>query len=120
MKTHSKIGYEILKKNSGLDDIPIIIRHHHERVDGKGYPDGICGDDIPIGSRIIALGDSLDAMLTNRTYRQKLDFDSAVEEIIRCRGTQFDKNIVDKFLCIIKDSEIKSKIKEIFLLNNNI
>jgi len=75
-----------------------IIRHHHERYDGKGYPMGLKGEDIPFLSRIITLADAFDAMTSDRPYRKALPYSVALQEIKRCRGTQFDPGIVDVFI----------------------
>lgn len=113
IQTHSIIGFNILKKNPGLDDIPLIIKHHHERFDGMGYPDGISGDSIPIGSRIIALADSFDAMVTNRPYKQTKPLTEALKEIKKCTGTQFDKNVVSAFFELLRN---KTTLKEILTI----
>jgi putative nucleotidyltransferase with HDIG domain len=98
VKQHSSIGYKILKDVKGLEDIAKIIRHHHERFDGKGYPDGLKGKDIPLGSRIIALADSFDAMTRPRPYRKAKTEQEALKEIAENRGTQFDLELADAFL----------------------
>ena len=74
-----------------------IVRHHHERWDGKGYPDGLVGDEVPLLARIIAVADSYDAMTSNRPYRPAREDKIAMEELVRCSGTQFDKEIVEAF-----------------------
>lgn len=117
IKDHPLIGFEILKNNPSLKDVPLIIKHHHERFDGTGYPDQLESDDIPIGSRIIAVADSFDAMVTRRTYKSAITFESAIEELLIESHKQFDKNIVDSFLDIIKDREKLSNIKNIFSLS---
>lgn len=114
IKTHAVIGYDILKNNPGLMDIPITIRHHHERFDGKGYPDGIAGSDIPIGSRIITLADSFDAMVTNRPYKAVKSVSEACTEIRRCSDTQFDPDIASVFLDMMSDKKDSQQISAIF------
>lgn len=74
------------------------IRHHHERWDGTGYPDGLAGEAIPLGARIIAVADAFDAMTSDRPYRQALSHEVAIEELWRGRGSQFDERVVDAFL----------------------
>jgi HD-GYP domain-containing protein (c-di-GMP phosphodiesterase class II) len=74
-----------------------IIRHHHERWDGTGYPDGLKGEHIPMAARIVAVADSLDAMITSRTYREALTPDEAYEEILRSSSTHFDPSVVAAF-----------------------
>jgi HD-GYP domain-containing protein (c-di-GMP phosphodiesterase class II) len=73
------------------------VRSHHERWDGKGYPDGIAGTDIPLGARVFAVADSLDAMTSDRPYRSALRWDDASEEILAQAGKQFDPDVVDAF-----------------------
>lgn len=90
MKKHSETGYQILSKVAGLDKIALIVRHHHERWDGKGYPLGLASKDIPIGSRIIALADSIDAMLSDRNYREAMSLTQCKSEIERNSGVMFD------------------------------
>jgi HD-GYP domain-containing protein (c-di-GMP phosphodiesterase class II) len=74
-----------------------IVRHHHERWDGKGYPDGLKGEAIPLGARIIAVADAFDAMTSDRPYRKALSFSTAMQEVTRNAGTQFDPQIVEAF-----------------------
>ena len=71
------------------------VRHHHERWDGQGYPDGVVARAIPIGARIILVADTIDAMTTDRPYRKALGLDVVVAELQRCRGTQFDPDLVE-------------------------
>jgi HD-GYP domain-containing protein (c-di-GMP phosphodiesterase class II) len=80
-----------------------IVRHHHERWDGKGYPDGIAGEAIPLGARIFAVADSFDAMTSDRPYRRAMTVENARAEVARCRGTQFDPEIVDAFVRVPVD-----------------
>jgi HD-GYP domain-containing protein (c-di-GMP phosphodiesterase class II) len=74
-----------------------IIRHHHERWDGKGYPDGLSGTDIPLLARVVAVADAFDAMTTDRPYRKAKTQEEAVIELISCSGQQFDRVVVDAF-----------------------
>lgn len=97
MQRHSVIGADIVGNLGIYRHSSAIVRHHHERWDGKGYPDGISGEDIPFGSRVIAVADSFDAMTSNRPYRRALNFTAAVEEIVRNSGTQFDPQVVEAF-----------------------
>jgi len=71
------------------------VRHHHERWDGQGYPAGLAGKSIPLGSRIILISDTIDAMTTDRPYRKRLGLDIVIAELQKCKGTQFDPEIVD-------------------------
>lgn len=96
IKTHPIIGYNILSRSSRLREIAKIVLYHHERWDGKGYPDGLKGLTIPLGARIIAICDSIDAMASKRPYRSPLDWQEIREEIISNKGTQFDPALVDE------------------------
>lgn len=102
IKNHTVIGENILKPIVILDAERKIIRHHHERWDGRGYPDGLSGHDIPFLSRIISVADSFDAMTNNRPYRNAMDTEEALAELKRNSDTQFDKSIVDSFLDTLK------------------
>lgn len=95
IKTHAVKGAELLRSLTSFGDGVISgVRHHHERYDGKGYPDGLSGKDIPVTSRIIMLCDAIDAMLSDRPYRPALSVAEVEAEILRCSGTQFDPDIV--------------------------
>lgn len=98
MRDHPLIGVQIVSAMDFLQPAVSVIKHHHERWDGKGYPDGLAGEDIPLAARIFSVADTLDAMVTDRPYRNGLDFDVAVEEIHRCAGTQFDPLVVEHFM----------------------
>ncbi len=97
MKLHTLFGVHIIEPLHNLRGLVPIVRHHHERFDGTGYPDGLQGEDIPLGARILAVADSFDAMRSNRPYRRAMSFESAVEEISRCSGSQFDPAVVEAF-----------------------
>ncbi|MGD0819302.1 MAG: HD domain-containing phosphohydrolase [Desulfomonilia bacterium] len=98
IKRHPDIGADILKPLPPMSRETDVIRYHHERYDGKGYPAGIGGGEIPLLSRIITLADSYDAMTTDRPYRNGLPIDKAIEEIIRCIGSQFDPELANMFI----------------------
>lgn len=98
MKTHTRIGYEMLCHIDFLRDAAPIILHHHERFDGSGYPDGLIGQVIPLGARIFAVADAYDALTSNRPYRRGRSHQAAVEEIVRCSGTHFDPQVVAALL----------------------
>ncbi len=98
MKNHSVYGEEIISRFEILANEAKIVKHHHERFDGRGYPDGLLSDEIPLCSRIIAVCDAYDAMVTERPYRRALSREEALSEIKRCRGTQFDPQVVDAFM----------------------
>jgi diguanylate cyclase (GGDEF)-like protein len=97
MRRHPLIGERILLAAPALRPVARLVRSSHERFDGGGYPDGLRGDEIPLGSRVVAVCDAFDAMTTDRPYRQALSEDDAIEEIRRCAGTQFDPIVVDAF-----------------------
>ena len=98
MQQHPVIGAELLSDVPLLDGEGLqVVRSHHERWDGRGYPDGLEGDDIPLGARIFALADALDAMTSERPNHRKLSWESAVDEILRESGSQFDPQVVQVF-----------------------
>ena len=97
IKRHPVDGSEILRHLSPYRHIVEIVRHHHERWDGRGYPDGLAGEAIPFGSRVIAVADTYDAMTTDRPYRRALTHEEALAELRRSAGTQFDPAVVAAF-----------------------
>lgn len=103
MQSHSVYGEEIMSRFEILAKEARIIRHHHERYDGKGYPDRLAGADIPVCSRIIAVCDAYDAMVTDRPYRKAMGTDEIVAEVTRCSGSQFDPEIVKAFVDLVRD-----------------
>ncbi len=98
IKMHPVYSFEIIKDLTGFQQVKEYVLCHHERFDGKGYPNGLIGEDIPLGARIIAIADAYDAMTSSRPYRDKLSHEAAMAEICRCSGTQFDPVMVDAFL----------------------
>ncbi|MDP3305514.1 MAG: HD-GYP domain-containing protein [Erysipelotrichaceae bacterium] len=102
IKEHPDIGVKILKGIDFLADALTIIRHHHERFDGGGYPCGLKGEEIPLGSRIIAIADTYDAMTSNRPYRLGINHELALSKIIENKGSQFDSKLIDVFLMLEK------------------
>lgn len=98
MKMHPVKGAMILKEMEGYEEIADVVLSHHERLDGKGYPNGQKGNEITIESRIIAIADAYDAMVENRPYRESLSQEEAIAELVKCSGTQFDPDIVDVFI----------------------
>jgi HD-GYP domain-containing protein (c-di-GMP phosphodiesterase class II) len=100
MKKHPQIGARILRDIKQIRDIIPGVMYHHERYDGRGYPEGLVGEDIPIMGRLICLADCFDAMTSNRTYRKALPLEVAMTEIRRCSGTQFDPGLTEAFLRI--------------------
>lgn len=101
IRTHPAKGVNILDPLKFLDRERGIIRHHHERYDGKGYPDGIKGEQIPLGARIMAVADAFDAMRSNRPYKQNLTKAEIISELLNNSGTQFDPKAVNVFLKIM-------------------
>ncbi|MCP3925595.1 MAG: HD-GYP domain-containing protein [Desulfobacterales bacterium] len=102
IKKHPEMGASILKPVDCLIESGVteMVLYHHERYDGGGYPEGLKGHKIPMGARIISLADALSAILQDRPYRLKQNFDEAVKEIERCSGTQFDPIVVKAFIKI--------------------
>ncbi len=98
MKQHTEIGARILEPIEKLKKVGRIIRHHQEKCDGTGYPDGLRGEDIPIEARIISVVDAYHAMTSDRPYRKALPEEVALNELKSNKGTQFDPNIVDAFI----------------------
>ena len=100
MRRHPSYGARIIAGIPFLDSVAEIIKHHHERWDGTGYPDGLIGEEIPLGARMFSVADSFDAMTADRPYRKGMDAVSARAEILRCSGTQFDPRVVEAFMGI--------------------
>ena len=98
LKKHPESGVEIIKPVKALRNVIPLILYHHERYDGKGYPSNLKGEEIPYLARILTIADSFDAMTTNRPYNVRKSFKEGVEELRRCSGTQFDKEIVEVFI----------------------
>ena len=115
IKEHTVIGAEILKNITLIDHVKEAARSHHERYDGRGYPDGLKGEEIPLYARIIAVADSFDAMKSRRIYRSPLDDQVAYNEIFQNRGTQFDPELADIFLKLLDEERvITEKERELF------
>jgi hypothetical protein len=98
LNRHPAAGYEILRPiNHPFADIPLMARYHHERPDGRGYPEGLTDEQIPLGAKIVSLADSFDAMTTDRPYRRRRAFDEVIEDFRRNTGKQFSPNVVAAF-----------------------
>jgi len=98
MKSHPVIGANVINKIEGFSEISTIIRHHHERWDGTGYPDKLKGNEIPFGSQIISIADTFDAITSDRVYRKGLSKDIALKILIEEKGKQFNPQLVDIFI----------------------
>lgn len=103
MEKHTEIGCKILSDITEMPDMDIVARSHHERWDGKGYPDGLKGEEIPIEARIVCVADAYDGMTARRNYKDSRDRQEAIDEFRRCSGTQFDPKIVDAVIKIISE-----------------
>lgn len=106
IKTHPNKGYYALKDIESLKEERKIIKYHHERYDGIGYPEGIKGDDIPFGARIICVADAFDAMISDRPYRKGLNLEQAIDELNKNKGRQFDPLIVDVFINMLLEGRL--------------
>lgn len=104
LRTHPQKGYQIATSTDELRPIADMILYHHERWDGKGYPEGLSGENIPVLSRIIAIVDAYDAMVNDRSYRKALSPEKAQAELVDNAGTQFDPELVRKFLCMLSEN----------------
>jgi HD-GYP domain-containing protein (c-di-GMP phosphodiesterase class II) len=103
MEKHASIGQSILLNVDDYAEIASIVRYHHERIDGQGYPDGLYGTEIPLLSRIIAVADAYDAMTSDRPYRDAMPSRVARIRLVRAVGTQFDAAVVAAFEAILAD-----------------
>ncbi len=114
MKRHPEVGARMIRDIPYLAAAVPMVLYHHERWDGKGYPEGLAGDDIPLGARVLAVADAFDAMTTNRPYREALSGEAAYQEILRGAGKQFDPEIVEA----LKRCWQSGKIQEILRSNH--
>ena len=112
MKQHPSVGGEILKDIDTIPGIEIGTRYHHERYGGGGYPSGLQGESIPYIARIIAVADAYDAMTSNRVYRNHLSEEQVISELERCSGTQFDPNIAQVAVRLLREGRMKSISEE--------
>ncbi|MBE5907039.1 MAG: HD-GYP domain-containing protein [Lachnospiraceae bacterium] len=110
LREHAKKGYDILKDIAIMPQLAIGAGYHHERMDGKGYPRGVKGDEIPLIAQIIAVADTFDAMYSTRPYRKQMDLKEAVEELKRVSGTQLSEVVVSKLEELVEEGRI-SEIK---------
>ena len=112
MRTHPVVGWEILARIPFLDAARAVVRHHHERWDGTGYPDRLAGEDIPLSARVFAVADALDAITTERPYRIAQSFAAARKSITAATGTQFDPDVVEA-LASVSDEALERIRREI-------
>lgn len=103
MNRHPQLGYDMLKGIPFLQEALPVVLHHQEMWDGSGYPEGLSGEKIPLGARIFAVADTYDAMTSTRPYRSAMTHEEALQEIRRCRGTQFDPRVVDAFFVLCQE-----------------
>jgi HD-GYP domain-containing protein (c-di-GMP phosphodiesterase class II) len=102
MKKHPEFGWAVLHQVPGMERASLLILHHHERIDGKGYPAGLKGEEIPIGSRIVCAIDAFDAMVSHRPYRAGLPFEEAIRRLLGDSETQFDSEVVKHFIPVAR------------------
>ena len=102
IKSHADIGANLIASSKALSHLAPFIRHHHERWDGQGYPDGLAGEEIPLEARILNLCDSVEAMASDRPYHLALSIEEIMTEVVRCTGTQFDPMVAKAFVRIIE------------------
>ena len=113
IRQHSNKSIELLAPLKLSSNILSFIQHHHEHYDGTGYPDGLAGEQIPVGARIIAISDAYDSMTSNRPYRKPLSGEEAKSELTKCSGKQFDPKLITIFLDVLKEME------EVFMMKNH-
>ncbi len=106
MRRHPTDGAEILEQIAGLEELARIVRYHQESYDGTGYPEGLKGEQIPLGARIASVVDAFDAMITDRPYRKGMPIEKAIDELKRCRGIQFDPQVVDAIIAIYEEGKL--------------
>jgi len=100
IKDHPIVGATLVSQIKGFEQVIPIVRHHHERFDGKGYPDGLAGEEIPLEARIMSVVDVFDALTSERSYRKALSREETIAELERGAGTQFDPVVLEAFLAL--------------------
>ncbi len=103
MRQHTVIGERILSRAPALRSAAALVRASHERLDGQGYPDGLKGDAIPLGARVVAVCDAFDALTAGRPHRPPVDVEAALDELLRCAGTQFDRRVVEALVAVMAE-----------------
>lgn len=106
MKTHPETGARIVSNLKFLKGARAVVLHHHERFDGLGYPNGLAGSDIPLEARIVKVADAFDAMMSDRPYRSSLGLETAIEELERGKGSEFDSEVVSAFVRLLRDGRV--------------
>ena len=106
IKKHSDMGYKVLKNINGFDRFAVIVKHHHERWDGNGYPDNLRGEEIPFISRILSVADAFDAITSNRVYRDGMNIEFGKNELLKNSWKQFDGDVVNAFIKAINTGKI--------------
>ena len=110
IRQHPVLGAEMLTHSSSMDVIRPLVLYHHERYDGRGYPDGLTGEDIPLGARIIAVADAYHAMTSDRPYQSRRSLREAICELDTCSGTQFDPGVIQVFVAMMsREVRLKSR-----------
>ena len=107
MRRHPVDGAEILEQIAGLREMSKIVRYHQEAYNGSGYPEGLTGEQIPVGARIATAVDAFDAMITDRPYRKGMPVEKAIQELTRNRGIQFDPQVVDVIVSLSEEGTLK-------------
>ena len=119
MKKHVDIGAMIIRDIPKLQGVQDYILCHHERFDGKGYPRGLVGTEIPLGGRIGAVADSFDAMTSKRVYKESRSVEESILELRKCSGSQFDPDIVDLFVEMLLSGDLNEEIDQLTLLQSS-
>jgi HD-GYP domain-containing protein (c-di-GMP phosphodiesterase class II) len=109
IRRHPEWGWMAVRNVDGFQEASLLVLHHHERLDGAGYPSRLRGSEIPLGSRLITVADSFDALTTDRPYRDARSFEEALDELQHCRGTQFDGEVVEAFTAVLACSNQTKK-----------
>jgi HD-GYP domain-containing protein (c-di-GMP phosphodiesterase class II) len=109
MQQHPIIGEAIVKPVRSLQKVVALVRHHHERWDGSGYPSGLKGEQIPLGARILSVADTYDSMVTDRPYRRRLSIEDAKADLRRYAGTWYDQTVVETFLQVLEEREARRR-----------